>query len=106
MEEKIKKTVAKHIKLYIGRGPQYIKVDMNNNSINIYVKGVLSKVGELLVKQGAAQLPQMAWEELRALFLDSFIEELSCEVNKRCSLVFEKTDFIENTRTIIIKMHS
>lgn len=106
MEDKIKKTVAKHLKLYIGRGPQYVKVNMTNDLINIHVNGILSKVGENLIKQGAVELPQMAWEELKTLFLDSFINELSSEVNKKCSLVLEQTDFVENTRTLIIKIHS
>lgn len=106
MEDKIKKVVAKHVKLYSGKGPQYVKVDMTDDLINIQVKGILSRVGELLVKQGESELPQMAWEKLKFLFLDSFIYELSKEIEKKCSLVLEKTDFNENIRTLIIKLHS
>ena len=106
MEDKIKKVVAKHVKLYSGKGPQYVKVNMIDDLINIHVKDILSRVGELLVKRGVSELPQRAWEELKSLFLDSLIDELSKEIEKKCSLVLEKTDFNENTRTLIIKLHS
>jgi len=105
MEDKIKRVVAKHVKLYRGRGPQYVKVNITNDLIRINAKGILSKVGELLVKQGATELPQMAWEELKSLCLDSFIDELSKEIGKKCSLVSEEADFHEDTRTLIIKLH-
>lgn len=106
MEEKIKKIVAIHIKAYRGKGPEYIKINRNDDLINIYAKGILSTVGELLVKQGAFELPQMAWEELKALFLDSLIDDVNKEIDKKCSLVLERTDFNKNTRTIIIKLDS
>lgn len=106
MENKIKEITAKYVKLYRGRGPQYVKVNMTDELINIHAKGILSTVGELLVKQGASELPKMAWKELKKVILDSFIDELSKEMGKKCSLVLERTDFNEDTRTIIIKLDS
>jgi len=106
MEDKIKRIAAKYVKLYRGKGPQYVKVNINYEFIQVYSKGILSTVGELLIKQGAFKLPEMAWNELRKEILDSFIDEVSKEIGKECSLVSERTDFYEDTRTIIIKLDS
>jgi len=106
MEDKIKRIAAQYVKLYRGRGPQYVKVNVRHELIHIYLKGVLSNMGELLIKQGAVKLAEMAWNELREDILDSFIDEVSKEVGKEYSLVSEKTDFYEDARTIIIKLDS
>ena len=104
MENKVKSIVAKYIKLYRGRGPLYIKVISKDNLLEIEIKGVLSTVGQYLVKRGAAHLPEMAWNELKDMFLDSVIDELCSEVGKKCSLVLEKTDFHNDTRNMVIKV--
>lgn len=49
LQEKIRKFAIKVVKCYKGKGPDNVKVKINGGTITIEVRGILSKLSDILV---------------------------------------------------------
>lgn len=48
LQEKIRKFAIKVVKCYKGKGPDNVKVKINGGTITIEVRGILSKLSDIL----------------------------------------------------------
>ncbi|MDP4145447.1 MAG: Na-translocating system protein MpsC family protein, partial [Bacillota bacterium] len=102
MQEKIRKLAVKIIKHYRGKGPDNVKVKVENELITIHIKGILSNLSEILVKEGAAEKVVDYWSVMKPYlekeFLDEAVEVIGCKFDYS----WEICDFEKENRTITI----
>lgn len=105
IEEKIKKLAVKIIKYYRGRGPEYVRVKVNNpKMITIDIKGILSNLSEILVGEGAVNIVAEYWKILKPHLEKSFLEEVKQELGSNFEYNWKVCNLEEDNRTIIISI--
>ncbi|WP_025688957.1 Na-translocating system protein MpsC family protein [Paenibacillus zanthoxyli] len=76
-QEKIRRLVVKIVKHYRGRGPENVKVKLEGNQlITIEIRGILSSLSEILVKEGAVDLVAEYWKVLKPYLEKEFMAEM------------------------------
>ncbi|AKG34685.1 Na-translocating system protein MpsC family protein [Paenibacillus durus] len=76
-QEKIRRLVVKIVKHYRGRGPENVKVKLENDQlIIIEIRGILSNLSEILVKEGAVDLVAEYWKVLKPYLEKEFMDEV------------------------------
>jgi len=103
LQEKIKQIAVKIIKYYRGRGPEYVKVKIENSDIiTIDIKGILSNVTEILVNEGAVNIVTEYWKIMKPHLEKNFLHEVAT-ILKRDFVYSWKVCNIENdNRTVVI----
>ncbi|MTK12517.1 MAG: DUF2294 family protein [Clostridiaceae bacterium] len=102
LQENIRKLATKIIKHYRGKGPECVKVKIENDSITIHINGILSNLSEILVKEGAVDIVKDYWRIMKPHLEKQFLEEAYEVVGKRFEYSWQIRDLENNNRTIII----
>jgi uncharacterized protein YbcI len=102
LQENIRKLATKIIKHYRGKGPECVKVKIENNIITIHISGILSNLSEILVKEGAVDIVKDYWRIMKPHLEKQFLEEAYEVVGKRFEYSWQIRDLENNNRTIII----
>lgn len=104
-QERIKKLVVKIIKHYRGKGPEYVKVKIiDDNNLNIQIKGILSNLSEILVDEGAADLVANYWKVMKPHLEKSFYDEVKSELGQDFQYAWKIYNFENDKRTIEINV--
>lgn len=106
VEKVIKVIVIKAIKLYKGKGPDYVNVKVTGKEIEICAKGVVSKIGKLLIEHDGIELVDSAFKKLQNVFHKYLIEEILKETSLKCEVVLEENDYKEDFRRSILKIEN
>lgn len=102
LQENIRKLATKIIKHYRGKGPECVKVKIENDIITIHINGILSNLSEILVKEGAVDIVKDYWRIMKPHLEKQFLEEAYEVVGKRFEYSWQIRDLENNNRTIII----
>lgn len=102
LQENIRKLATKIIKHYRGKGPECVKVKIENDIITIHINGILSNLSEILVKEGAVDIVKDYWRIMKPHLEKQFLEEAYKVVGKRFEYSWQIRDLENNNRTIII----
>ncbi|MBI6874279.1 Na-translocating system protein MpsC family protein [Clostridium aciditolerans] len=102
LQENIRKLATKIIKHYRGKGPECVKVKIENDIITIHINGILSNLSEILVKEGAVDIVKDYWKIMKPHLEKQFLEEAYEVVGKRFEYNWQIRDLESNNRTIII----
>lgn len=79
LQEKIRKLAIKIVKSYKGKGPDNVKVKVNGDLITIEVRGILSKLSDILVKEGAGDIVMDYWKYIKPHLEKEFLQE-ACDI--------------------------
>ncbi|MBC2582939.1 Na-translocating system protein MpsC family protein [Clostridium sp. DJ247] len=101
-QEKIRKLVVKIVKHYRGKGPEFVKVKIDNSIITIHIKGILSNLSEILVKEGAADIVKDYWKILKPHLEKQFLDEVYDIIGKNFEYSWQIDNLENNNRTITI----
>lgn len=105
-QEKIRRLVVKIVKHYRGRGPDNVKVKLENEAqITIEIRGILSSLSEILLKEGAIQLVTEYWKVLRPYLERGFMEELIETIGCEFTYSWRISDLYQGDRTITIQVN-
>lgn len=103
LQEQIKKIAVKIIKYYRGRGPEYVKVKIENpNIITIGIKGILSNLSEILVNEGAVNIVTEYWKIMKPHLEKNFLHEVQNILKKDFVYNWEICDIENDNRTVVI----
>lgn len=101
-QENIRKLATKIIKHYRGKGPECVKVKIENDIITIHINGILSNLSEILVKEGAVDIVKDYWRIMKPHLEKQFLEEAYEVVGKEFEYSWQIRDLEKDNRTIII----
>lgn len=104
VEKDIKKVIIKISKKYIGKGPEYVKVKINNDIADIVLKGIISNTVDILLEQGENNLVQIIWEKLRSSYEGELSDEFYESAGKKLEMISELSDFQEDIRKMTLKV--
>ncbi|MHA6529120.1 Na-translocating system protein MpsC family protein [Paenibacillus sp. BAC0078] len=105
-QEKIRKLAVKIVKHYRGKGPENVKVKLDNESqITIEIRGILSSLSEILVKEGALDLVAEYWKVLKPYLERGFMEEMIETIGCRFTYSWRLCDLSHEDRTVIIQLN-
>lgn len=104
IEKNIKWAIKKVSKKYIGKGPEYVKVKVNRDTINLIVKGIVSNTGNLLLKQGENDLIKIIWGKLKKLCIEETLFEFYKVSGENLQTISEVSDFQKDVRTMVLKI--
>ncbi|MDO4535264.1 MAG: Na-translocating system protein MpsC family protein [Clostridium perfringens] len=79
LQEDLRRLAIKIVKCYKGKGPDNVNVKINGNIIIIEVRGILSKLSDILVKQGARQVVMDYWKYIKPHLEKEFLQE-ACDI--------------------------
>lgn len=79
LQEDLRKLAIKIVKYYKGKGPDNVKVKIDGNLITIEVRGILSKLSDILVKQGARKVVMDYWKYIKPHLEKEFLQE-ACDI--------------------------
>ncbi|WP_287823900.1 Na-translocating system protein MpsC family protein [Clostridium sp.] len=106
MQEKLKKLTIKIVKHYRGKGPEYVKVNMlDEKTIIIEVKGILSNLSEILVNEGATSMVAKYWEVLKPHIENNFFREIKMILGSNFQYSWKLYNLENHNRTIQIKIN-
>lgn len=104
LEEKIRRLVIKIVKHYRGKGPENVKIKLENSKIEISIKGILSNLSEILVKEGAVQVVKDYWKIMKPYLEKEFSKEVYELIGTDFEYSWEICNLENENRTIIIKI--
>ncbi len=102
-KEIIKNIIIRSVKKYRLKDPFYVNVIIESDIISIYIKGILSKIGEVLFYKKEIELIKKVWRNIKDVFIKEIINEIDLEVGYSCALISEVSDFENDSRTIILR---
>lgn len=103
-KDKIANIAIKFTKLYRSRGPEYVKVNIDNDTINICIKGILSNVGKLLLEQKCFEDIVSIWGKINGPLAKQFLDEVHTETGKKCMIFSEVSDYKNDMRILVLKI--
>ncbi|MDT3426361.1 uncharacterized protein YbcI [Paenibacillus forsythiae] len=105
-QEKIRRLVVKIVKHYRGKGPENVKVMVENDSlITIEIKGVLSSLSEILMKEGAVDLVAENWKVLKPYLEREFMTEMIGTLGSRFTYTWKISELCPSGRAIVIQLN-
>ena len=104
IEKIIKSVVIKIIKLYKGKGPDYVNVKITGKEIEICAKGILSSFGKFLIEHDGIEVVELARKKAQSILYKYMIDEILKETNLKCEVIYEECNFIEDFRKLILKI--
>ena len=102
-QETIKKLVVKYIKMHRGKGSQYVIVKITGGLINIYIKGILSNIEVILLKEDNIKQIEIIWGIIKYPIFKQFLNELQEVMCKKYNFISEESNFKDDYRIIILK---
>lgn len=105
-QEKIRKLVVKVVKHYRGKGPDSVKVKAEDGKIVIEIKGILSNLSEILVKEGAVDIVKDYWRILKSYLEKEFKTEMEETVGSRFTYNWEISDLENGERVVIVQLNT
>lgn len=104
-QENIRKLAVKIVKHYRGKGPENVKVKAEDGRIEIEIKGILSNLSEILVKEGAVEVVKDYWKILKPYLEKEFLKEAEETVGSRFTYSWKICDLESGDRTVIIEVN-
>lgn len=105
-QERVRKLVVRIVKHYRGKGPENVKVKIENErQISIEIRGILSNLSEILVKEGASEIVKEYWKVLKPYLEKEFLEEVNETIGSPFTYEWELCSLSQNDRSIIIKVN-
>ncbi|WP_179035648.1 Na-translocating system protein MpsC family protein [Paenibacillus sp. URB8-2] len=105
-QEKIRRLVVKIVKHYRGRGPENVKVKLENDLlITIEIRGILSSLSEILMKEGAVDLVAEYWKVLKPYLEREFMSEMIDTLGSRFTYTWKIAELCPSGRAIIIQLN-
>ncbi|GJM71114.1 hypothetical protein HMSSN036_33300 [Paenibacillus macerans] len=78
-QERIRRLAVKIVKHYRGKGPENVKVNLDGaGKATVEIKGILSNLSEILVKEGATDLVKQYWKVLQPYWNASYAGSGGC----------------------------
>lgn len=106
LQEKIKKVAVKIIKHYRGRGPEYVKVNIDSpEMITVKVKGILSNLSEILVNEGALDIVIDYWKVMKPHLERNYFQEVKDILEKDFTYDWEVCNIKSNDRIVVITIN-
>ncbi|MEK3787289.1 MULTISPECIES: Na-translocating system protein MpsC family protein [Paenibacillus] len=105
-QERIRRLAVKIVKHYRGKGPELVKVKLDSESqITIEIKGMLSSLSEILLREGAADLVTEYWKVLRPYLERGFMDEVMVTIGSAFSYSWQLPNLEQESSTVIIQLH-
>lgn len=76
LQEKIRKLAVKIVKHYRGKGPDNVKVKIEEQLITVEIRGVFSDLSKILIREGAAHIVDDYWKVVKPHLENEFLEEV------------------------------
>lgn len=106
LQEKIKKVAVKIIKHYRGRGPEYVKVNIDSpEKITVKIKGILSNLSEILVNEGALDIVIDYWKVMKPHLEKNYLQEVKDILEKDFTYDWEVCNIKSNDRIVVITIN-
>ncbi|MBV7272047.1 Na-translocating system protein MpsC family protein [Clostridium thailandense] len=102
MQENIRRLVSRIIKHYRGKGPDCVKVQIEEKIITIHISGILSNLSEILVGEGADEVVKDYWRIMKPHLEKQFLDEAYKVVGKRFEYSWKIDNWKNSNRTITI----
>ncbi|MFD1178855.1 Na-translocating system protein MpsC family protein [Paenibacillus puldeungensis] len=103
-QEKIRRLAVKIVKHYRGKGPENVKVNLEDEgNITVQIKGFLSNLSEILVKEGAVDLVTQYWEVLQPYLEREFMQEAMDMIGSPFTYAWTIRDDLQGEWTIVIE---
>ncbi|GGF68132.1 hypothetical protein GCM10010912_11410 [Paenibacillus albidus] len=105
-QEKIRRLAVKIVKHYRGKGPESVKVRLEYKPlIIIEIRGILSSLSEILLKEGAVHLITEYWKVLKPYLEREFIAEIIETLGSPFTYTWKIEDPTPGERAIIIQLN-
>lgn len=104
IEKRIKAIAIRVIKLYKGKGPNYVNVKITDNKIDMLAKGILSNLGKYLIEHGKKEVVEIIKEAVEDTLYKHLIDEIHKETNLKCSIICGECNYKEDFRRLILKI--
>lgn len=106
LQEQIKKVAVKIIKHYRGRGPEYVKVNVDSpDTIVVNIKGILSNLSEILVNEGAIDVVADYWKIMKPHLENNFHQEVRDILKKDFTYSWKICNVENDNRTVVITIN-
>ncbi|MGZ7445236.1 Na-translocating system protein MpsC family protein [Paenibacillus sp. TH7-28] len=106
VQEKIRRLAVKIVKHYRGKGPENVKVNLDGTGkVTVEIKGILSNLSEILVKEGAADLVKQYWNVLQPYLEREFMQEAAATVGGPFTYSWTISHDRQGERTILIELN-
>ncbi|MBY9078456.1 DUF2294 family protein [Paenibacillus sp. HN-1] len=106
-QEKIRRLAVKIVKHYRGRGPDNVKVRMENSPvITVEIKGILSNLSEILMKEGAEQLVADYWKILKPHLEKEYMSELKEAIGGAFTYTWRMLNHSPSDRRIVVQLNT
>jgi len=76
LQEKIRKLAIKIVKHYRGKGPDNVKVKIEDQIITVEIRGVLSDLSKIFMREGAANIVDAYWKIVKPYLEKEFSQEI------------------------------
>jgi len=76
LKEKLRKLAVKIVKHYRGKGPDNVKVKIEDKLITIEIRGVLSDLSKILMSEGAPHIVDEYWKIVKPHLEKEFLQEV------------------------------
>ena len=106
MQEKIRKLAIKVVKHYRGKGPEYVIIKIDDDLISITIKGILSNLSEILVKEGGVDKVKDYWKILKPHLENQFAQEACETLGGNFEYSWQINNLESPDRTIVIYLKS
>jgi len=105
-QEKIRRLAVKIVKDYKGKGPESVKVKLENDSqVTVEIRGILSNLSEILLKECADELVEEYWKVLKPYLEREYMEELIEAIGWRFTYSWRLCGQKQQGRTVIIQLN-
>lgn len=105
-QEKVRRLAVKIVKHYRGKGPENVKVRMEDDSlIIIEIRGILSSLSEILLNEGAVHLVTEYWKVLKPYLEREFMAEIVETLGSPFTYTWKIEDPNPGDRAIIIQLN-
>lgn len=104
LERVLKKIIVRVVKLYKGKGPDYINIKMNNDKIEMFAKGVLSPLGKFLIEYNGIEEIEFIKNQAQGIVDQYMFDEIFKETNLRSEIIYDEYNCIEDFRKVVLKI--
>jgi uncharacterized protein YbcI len=102
--DEIRKLIFKFVKYYKGKGPQYVNVNLIDNNITVYIKGVFTNLDKLLYENTDEEKLREVFKGAMLILKNKLIEEINEALNINCTFLSIKKNYIDNSITLVISI--
>ena len=105
LQENIRKLAVKIVKHYRGKGPDNVKVKIEDQIITVEIRGVFSDLSKILMSEGAAHIVNDYWKIVKPHLEKEFLEKAYETVGGSYDYDMEVTNLENFDKSVTLKIN-